>query len=44
MTVYTYTYTYTQQIAEYKGPSINYVTLQGGGGLRKCDSLWQGRG
>ena len=25
------------------GPSIKYVTLQGGGGLRKCDSLWQGR-
>ena len=25
-----------------KGPSIKYVTLQGGGGLRKCDSLWQG--
>ena len=22
-----------------KGPSIKYVTLQGGGGLRKCDSL-----
>ena len=26
------------------GPSIKYVTLQGGGGLRKCDSLWQGEG
>ena len=23
------------------GPSIKYVTLQRGGGLRKCDSLWQ---
>ena len=23
----------------YKGPSIKYVTLQVGGGLRKCDSL-----
>ena len=22
-----------------KGPSIKYVMLQGGGGLRKCDSL-----
>ena len=22
-----------------KGPSIKYVTLQGGGGVRKCDSL-----
>ena len=28
----------------YLGPSIKYVTLQGGGGLRKCDSLWRGRG
>ena len=26
------------------GPSIKYVTLQGGRGLRKCDSLWQGEG
>ena len=25
-----------------RGPSIKYVTLQGGRGLRKCDSLWQG--
>ena len=29
---------------EGKGPSIKYVTLQGGGSLRKCDSLWQGEG
>jgi len=25
-----------------KGPSIKYVTLEGGGGPRRCDSLWQG--
>ena len=33
---------HSRRVAE--GPSIKYVTLQGGGGLRKCDSLWQGRG
>ena len=26
------------------GPSIYDVTLQGGGGQAKCDSLWQGGG
>jgi len=26
------------------GPSINYVTLERGGGPRRCDSLWQGEG
>ena len=31
-------------VGGYKGPSIKYVTLQGGRGLRKCDSLWQGEG
>ena len=25
------------------GPSIKYVTLEGGGGPRRCDSLWQRR-
>ena len=24
-----------------KGPSIKYVTLDGGGGPRRCDSFWQ---
>jgi hypothetical protein len=24
-----------------KGPSINDVTLRGGGGLSKCDDLWR---
>jgi len=27
-----------------KGPSIKYVTLEGGGGPRRCDGLWQGEG
>ena len=27
-----------------KGPSIKYVTLEGGGGPRRCDNLWQGEG
>ena len=27
-----------------QGPSIKYVTLEGEGGPRRCDSLWQGRG
>src|SRR6218665_200608 len=25
------------------GPSLKYVTLEGGKGPRSCDSLWQGR-
>ena len=30
----------------YEGPSIKYTMSRskGGGGLRKCDSLWQGGG
>jgi len=27
-----------------KGPSIKYVTLEAGGGPRKCDRLWQREG
>ena len=27
-----------------KGPSIKYVTREGGGGPRRCDSLWQREG